>query len=78
MSSRLQTAVLVRAFKYSIYAEQIFLFLKLQNSFYLECIFWDVALRGSYKSHTANIPEDGIIHSNLRENLKSYIVIIYF
>jgi hypothetical protein len=24
------------------------------------------------KTHTANIPEDGILHSRLRENLKSY------
>jgi hypothetical protein len=27
---------------------------------------------GSYKSHTANILEDAILHSHRRENLKSY------
>jgi hypothetical protein len=34
---------------------------------------------GSYKSHTVrNIPEDGILHSHCRENLKSYISIKMF
>jgi hypothetical protein len=28
---------------------------------------------GSYKSHTASIPEEGILHSQHRENLKYYI-----
>jgi hypothetical protein len=28
---------------------------------------------GSYRNHTANIPEDGILHSHLRENIKAYI-----
>jgi hypothetical protein len=27
---------------------------------------------GSYKDHTANIPDDGILHSHRREKLKSY------
>jgi hypothetical protein len=27
---------------------------------------------GSYNCHTANIPEEGILHSHRRENLKSY------
>jgi hypothetical protein len=30
---------------------------------------------GSYKIHTANIPENAILHSHHRENLKSYIAL---
>jgi hypothetical protein len=30
---------------------------------------------GSYKSHMAHIPEDGILRSHRRENLKSYIAL---
>jgi hypothetical protein len=29
----------------------------------------------SYKSHRRNVPEDAILHSHLRENLKSYRLI---
>jgi hypothetical protein len=30
---------------------------------------------GSYKSHKRNIPEDRILHSHRRQNLKSYIAL---
>jgi hypothetical protein len=33
--------------------------------FLMDAVFWDVARR--------NIPEDGILHSHRRENLKSYM-----
>jgi hypothetical protein len=33
---------------------------------------------GSYKSHTAYIPEDAILHSHRHEHLKSYILQFQF
>jgi hypothetical protein len=36
---------------------------------------FSASIISSYKSHTANMPEDGILHSHRRENLKSYIAL---
>jgi hypothetical protein len=33
---------------------------------------------GSYKSHTTSIPENGILHSHRRENVKSCIFKTFF
>jgi hypothetical protein len=37
-------------------------------------VFWDVALCGACVNRRFGFPEDGILHSHLCENLKSYIL----
>jgi hypothetical protein len=43
----------------------------------MNAVFWDVTPSGACKNRTTrrHIPEDGIIHSHRRENLKSYMVL---
>jgi hypothetical protein len=38
-------------------------------------VFWDVTPCGSCKNQQRNIPEDGILHSHCRENLRAYIAL---
>jgi hypothetical protein len=39
-------------------------------------VFWNVMLCGSVIAKQYNIPEDGILHSHPRENLKSQFLLI--